>query len=64
LALLSSVKYHLFLESKKDELKEAILEVDGDPSNEFGAEWVAAWMQTENFRLFNKFTGKLFIDER
>jgi hypothetical protein len=57
LALLSSVKYRIFLESKKDELKEAIIEVDGDPSNEFGSEWVTAWMQTENFRLFNNFAG-------
>jgi len=30
---------------------------DGQPVNDFGAEWVAAWMKSDNFRLFNKFTG-------
>jgi hypothetical protein len=30
---------------------------EGDPANEFGSEWIKAWMQTENFRIFNKFTG-------
>jgi hypothetical protein len=58
LALLSAVKYHLWVESKKDELKDAILEVQGQPSSEFGDDWVKAWLQTENFRLFHKFTGK------
>lgn len=35
--------------------------VDGDPSVEFGAEWIKAWMKTENFRIFSKFTGELLL---
>ena len=38
---------------------ELISLTDGDPSLEFGADWVEAWMRTENFRIFAKFTGKI-----
>ncbi len=31
--------------------------LDGDPSLEFSAEWVEAWMRTDNYRMFDKFTG-------
>jgi hypothetical protein len=31
--------------------------IEGDPADEFGSEWVKAWMQTDNFRIFNKYTG-------
>lgn len=74
LSLLAAVKYHLFITTKKDDANQSILEVgkfhlllswciilqvvEGDPTNDYGLEWVKAWMQTENFRLFNKFTGK------
>ena len=32
--------------------------VEGDPSSDFGSDWVQAWMLTENFKLFQNFTGK------
>jgi hypothetical protein len=58
LALLSAVKYKLYTKSVTDS-NAVITDIDGDPSDEFNADWIEAWMKTENFRLFNKFTGTL-----
>jgi hypothetical protein len=62
LALLSAVKYRLYVEGHKDDPKALLSEVDGDPANEFSDEWVKAWMKTENFRIFNKFTDSHIFD--
>jgi hypothetical protein len=62
LSLLSAVKYRLYVEKHKDDPKALLHEVDGDPANEFGSDWVKAWMQTENFRVFNKFTDSHIFD--
>jgi hypothetical protein len=62
LALLSAVKYRLYVEKHKDDPKALLNEVEGDPANEFGADWVRAWMATENFRVFNKFTDSHIFD--
>jgi hypothetical protein len=61
LALLSSVKCRLYLEKNKDK-ENLIPEVEGDPAAEFSNDWVHAWMQTENFRIFNKFTDSHLFD--
>ena len=55
LALLSSVKYKIYME-KNAHKEKLITEVEGDPASEFSNEWVHAWMQTQNFRIWNKFT--------
>ena len=62
LALLSAVKYRLYVEKHKDDPKALLNEVEGDPANEFGADWTKAWMQTENFRVFNKITDSHIFD--
>ncbi|KAF2668373.1 hypothetical protein BT63DRAFT_402249 [Microthyrium microscopicum] len=62
LALLSAVKYKLYTESKRSDNKQAIIEVEGEPVNEFGPDWIKAWMQTENFRIFNKYTDSHIFD--
>lgn len=62
LALLAAVKYHIFITTKKDNAKQSILDIEGDPTTDFGAEWVKAWTETENFRLFNKFTDSHIFD--
>lgn len=36
--------------------------IEGDPADEFGSEWVKAWMQTDNFRIFNKYTGSFPVN--
>ncbi|KAH6629477.1 LAlv9 family protein [Boeremia exigua] len=61
LAMLSSVKYKLYME--KNPSHEPLLpEVHGDPASEFSNDWVHAWMQTENFRIWNKFTDSHLFD--
>jgi len=61
LAMLSSVKYKLYME-KNAHKENLISEVEGDPASEFSNEWVLAWMQTENFRIWNKFTDSHLFD--
>jgi hypothetical protein len=62
LALLSAVKYRLYADSHKDDPKALLGDFEGDPIHEFGNEWVKAWMKTENFRIFNKFTDSHIFD--
>jgi hypothetical protein len=62
LALLAAVKYRMYVESHKDDPKAVLGEGDGDPAAEFGNEWIKAWMKTENFRIFNKFTDSHIFD--
>ncbi|KAJ4350660.1 hypothetical protein N0V95_004565 [Ascochyta clinopodiicola] len=61
LAMLSSVKYKLYME-KHPSHEPLMPEVHGDPASEFSNDWVHAWMQTENFRIWNKFTDSHLFD--
>jgi len=62
LAMLSSVKYRLYVEKKGGKEGNMITDVEGDPAGEFGNDWVHAWMQTENFRIWNSFTDSHLFD--
>jgi hypothetical protein len=35
------------------------MRADGDPSNDFGADWISEWMKTDNFKIFHNYTGEL-----
>ncbi|KAF3043348.1 late secretory pathway protein avl9 [Didymella keratinophila] len=61
LAMLSSVKYKLYME-KHPSHEPLMPEVHGDPASEFSNEWVHGWMQTENFRIWNKYTDSHLFD--
>lgn len=61
LAMLSSVKCRLYLEKNKDK-ENLIPDVEGDPASDFSNDWVDAWMETENFRIWNKFTDSHLFD--
>lgn len=61
LAMLSSVKYKLYME-KHPSHEPLMPEVHGDPASEFSNDWVHAWMQTENFRIWNKHTDSHLFD--
>ncbi|KAF2265941.1 hypothetical protein CC78DRAFT_598087 [Lojkania enalia] len=61
LALLAAVKYKLYIEKNKDR-ENFISDYEGDPSAEFSNDWIEAWMKTENFRIFNKFTDSHLFD--
>lgn len=62
LALLSAAKYRMYLYSHKDDENAILIDFEGDPSNEFGSEWIDAWMKTENFRIFSNFTDSHIFD--
>lgn len=59
LALLSSVKYHLYLQGHQSV---PIPPVEGDPTPDFNLEWIHAWRQTASFALFDKFTDSHLFD--
>ncbi|KAF2089748.1 hypothetical protein K490DRAFT_55320 [Saccharata proteae CBS 121410] len=64
LALLSATKYRLYCDAHKDSpIKGPVIsEIDGDPAADFGHDFLAAWMKTENFRIFNNITDEHIFD--
>ena len=61
LSMISSTKYHLHLERYRHEPKYLLPDVEGDPSHDFSLEWIDAWMNTDNFRIFQKHTGRSMV---
>lgn len=62
LALLSSIKYKLYVQKSKEDPKALLNDIEGDPANEFSSEWVNTWQQTDNYRVFQKFTDSHLFD--
>ncbi|KAI7766904.1 hypothetical protein LZL87_005204 [Fusarium oxysporum] len=62
LALISSVKYHNYLNVNPNNPKAILPEVEGDPVADFGYEWVEAWKRTENYRMWNANTDSHLFD--
>ncbi|KAI5779299.1 transport protein Avl9-domain-containing protein [Geopyxis carbonaria] len=63
LSMVSSVKYHLFLEKHSGSDQNVFLsDIEGDPSQDFNTEFVDYWKKTENFRIFQKFTDSEIFD--
>ncbi|KAF5572150.1 hypothetical protein FPANT_13302 [Fusarium pseudoanthophilum] len=62
LALISSVKYHNYLDMNPNNPKAILPEVEGDPVADFGYEWVEAWKRTENYRMWNANTDSHLFD--
>ncbi|KAF5645694.1 hypothetical protein F52700_2257 [Fusarium sp. NRRL 52700] len=62
LALISSVKYHNYLNANPNNPKAILPEVEGDPVADFGYEWVEAWKRTENYRMWNANTDSHLFD--
>ena len=64
LGLLASVKYHLWLAETaqgRNKSMQGLRGVEGDPSEDFGSEWVQAWLKTENARIWKGVTdGEVF----
>lgn len=59
LALLSSVKYHIYLETPGNS---PLLSIEGDPSLDFNSEWIHYWRQTSSFALFAANTDTHLFD--
>ncbi|MCJ1228589.1 late secretory pathway protein avl9 [Toensbergia leucococca] len=60
LALLSSVKYNLYLNSHPSPIP--LPNIEGDPSIDFNPDWVQAWRQTSSFALFASHTDSHLFD--
>lgn len=59
LALLSSIKYHLYLEHPNNT---PMSTVEGDPVIDFNLDWVYAWQQSSSYALFTKTTDSHLFD--
>ena len=57
LALLSSVKYHLYLSHSTP-----LPTIEGDPAIDFNSDFIHTWRQTSNFALFNSHTDSHLFD--
>jgi len=62
LSLLSSVKCHNYLLAHSNNPRIMLPQVDGDPSHDFGQDWVEAWSRTENYRIWDKNTDSHLFD--
>jgi hypothetical protein len=62
LAMLAAVKYRRFVEWKKEDPKNLLTDINGDPAEEFGSEYVEAWLKTDNYRVFQNHTDSHLFD--
>lgn len=62
LSLIASVKYRNYLAKHGNDPKVVLPHVEGDPSIDFGTEWVEYWAKTENYRMWNAHTDSLLFD--
>ncbi|TGJ83255.1 hypothetical protein E0Z10_g5508 [Xylaria hypoxylon] len=62
LSLISAVKYRNYLVQNAGNTKVTLPYIEGDPSQDFGNEWIEYWMKTENYRLWNKNTDSHLFD--
>lgn len=59
LALISAVKYHIYLENPQNS---PLLSIEGDPSLDFNSDWIHCWRQTSSFALFAANTDSHLFD--
>lgn len=62
LALLSSYKYHKYLKANHNNPRALLPHIDGDPSSDFGTDFIEAWSRTENHRMWNAHTDSHLFD--
>ncbi|KAG9245745.1 transport protein Avl9-domain-containing protein [Calycina marina] len=62
LSALSSVKCHNYLQLHAHNSSVMLPQVDGDPANDFGIDWIEAWSHSENYRIWNKNTDSHLFD--
>ncbi|KAJ3579950.1 hypothetical protein NPX13_g617 [Xylaria arbuscula] len=62
LSLISAVKYRNYLTQNAGNPKATLSHIEGDPSTDFGNEWIEYWMRTENYRLWNANTDSHLFD--
>lgn len=62
LSLISSVKYHSHLAKYADNPRMLLPDIEGDPSHDFGQDFVEAWSRTDNYRIWNTHTDSHLFD--
>ena len=62
LSLISSVKYRRHLARHGNNPRMTLPHIEGDPSVDFGADFVESWMRTENYRLWAANTDSHLFD--
>ena len=62
LSLISSVKCHNYMLANANNPSAHLPQVEGDPSADFGAEWIEAWTRTENYRMWDSNTDSHLFD--
>ncbi|CCU74301.1 transport protein Avl9 [Blumeria hordei DH14] len=62
ISLLSSVKYYKYTLEHENNPGAIIVEVEGDPSYDFGKDWMEAWTRSENHRIWDSQTDSQLFD--
>lgn len=62
LSLISSVKCHNYMNANAGNPNVMLPQLDGDPTYDFGSDWIEAWTHTENYRIWNKNTDSHLFD--
>ncbi|KAK3687255.1 transport protein Avl9-domain-containing protein [Podospora appendiculata] len=62
LSLISSVKYHKHLAQHAHNPKMLLPHIEGDPSLDFGPDFIEAWSRTENYRICDAHTDSHLFD--
>ncbi|RKF80517.1 Late secretory pathway protein AVL9 [Golovinomyces cichoracearum] len=56
LSLLSAVKYHNHILENAGDSSVLLPQIEGDPSSDFGVDWIEAWIRSENYQIWNRST--------
>lgn len=62
LSLISAVKCHNYMQANANNPNVMLPQVEGDPINDFGIDWVEAWMKTANYRIWDQNTDSHLFD--
>lgn len=62
LSLIASVKCHNYLNHHAHNPKVSMPQVEGDPSLDFGVDWIDAWSRSENYRIWERNTDSNLFD--
>jgi hypothetical protein len=62
LSLISSVKCHNYMVHHANNPRAMMPQIDGDPSNDFGVDWIDAWSHSENYRIWDRYTDSQLFD--
>ncbi|KUJ16840.1 uncharacterized protein LY89DRAFT_66177 [Mollisia scopiformis] len=62
LSLISAVKCHNYMQHHAHNPNVMLPQVEGDPSTDFGADWIEAWSRSENYRIWDRYTDSHLFD--